>query len=174
MYWILRSFLDEEQALLITLMLLSMPLSYLLSVLRNKYLILAVSIISSVIFQSLMFGGEKYILWAQQHVVYLILKFAPRNQVGMIVMAETFINLAIIQIRRMYISYGVNGVDITGILMMQTFLYVGLAYNYQNGLKPDEALSEGALKRRVKDLPDYLTYIGYCFFLPASLVGPVF
>lgn len=37
----------------------------------------------------------------------------------------------------MYISYGVNGVDITGILMMQTFLYVGLAYNYQNGLKPD-------------------------------------
>jgi hypothetical protein len=30
----------------------------------------------------------------------------------------------------MYISYAVNGVDITGILMMQTFLYVGLGYNY--------------------------------------------
>lgn len=24
------------------------------------------------------------------------------------------------------------------------------------------------------DLPDYLTYIGYVFFLPACLIGPVF
>jgi len=118
-------------------MVLSIPLSYLLGQLKKKYLILAVSISCSVIFQSLMFGSEKYILWAQQHVVYLLIKFGPRNKVGIIVMIETFINLAIIQIRRMYISYGVNGVDITGILMMQTFLYVGLAYNYQNGLKPD-------------------------------------
>lgn len=74
----------------------------------------------------------------------------------------------------MYISYGVNGVDITGILMMQTFLYVGLAYNYQNGLKPDAELTEDAQKRKVMTLPDPLTYIGFLFFLPASLVGPCF
>lgn len=74
----------------------------------------------------------------------------------------------------MYVSYAVNGVDITGILMMQTFLYVGLAYNYQHGLKPDTQLSEDANKRKVKDLPDYLTYMGYVCFLPASQVGPVF
>ena len=36
----------------------------------------------------------------------------------------------------MYISYGVNGVDITAILMMQIYLYVGIGYNYQHGLKP--------------------------------------
>lgn len=85
-----------------------------------------------------MFPTEKYFLWSQQIIVYLLLKFGPRKQIGFIVIAETMLNLAIIQIRRMYISYGVNGVDITGILMMQTFLYVGLAYNYQNGLKSDE------------------------------------
>lgn len=30
------------------------------------------------------------------------------------------------------------------------------------------------MKRRVKTLPDYLTYLGYVFFLPACLIGPVF
>lgn len=74
----------------------------------------------------------------------------------------------------MYISYGINGVDITSILMMQTFLYVGLAYNYQNGLKPDDLLSDGTIKRKVVELPNYLTYIGYVFYLPACLIGPVF
>ena len=74
----------------------------------------------------------------------------------------------------MYVSYAVNGVDITGILMMQTFLYVGLAYNYQNGMRPDSELTEDANRRKVKDMPDYFTYLGYVFFLPASQVGPVF
>ena len=41
----------------------------------------------------------------------------------------------------MYIAYGVNGVDITGTLMMQVFLYVGLAYNYQNGGMDESKLS---------------------------------
>lgn len=60
---------------------------------------------------------------------------------GKWVFFTTFAFLAFIQIRRMFISYGVNGVDITGILMMQTFLYVGLAFNYENGLKSDELLT---------------------------------
>lgn len=38
----------------------------------------------------------------------------------------------------MYIAYAVNGIDITGILMMQVFLYAGIGYNYQNGAKPLE------------------------------------
>lgn len=93
---------------------------------------------------------------------------------GKWVFFTTFAFLAFIQIRRMFISYGVNGVDITGILMMQTFLYVGLAFNYENGLKSDELLTQSAIQRKVVKLPDYLTYIGYVFFLPSSLVGPVF
>ncbi len=34
----------------------------------------------------------------------------------------------------MIIAYGKNDVDITAVLMMQVFLYVGFAYNYQDGL----------------------------------------
>ena len=33
----------------------------------------------------------------------------------------------------MYVAYGKNDVDITAILMMQVFQYIGFAYNYQDG-----------------------------------------
>lgn len=55
MYSLLRKFLDEEQATLIYLMLLSIPLSYIMSRLTNKYLILALSFTASFAFQSVMF-----------------------------------------------------------------------------------------------------------------------
>ena len=137
MYSLLRTFLDEEQATLISLMLLTIPLSYLMGLLRNKYMILGLSFVTSVIFQSIMFPYEKYFLWAQQQIVYLLLVFTPRRIVGKVILLESFIFLAWIQIRRMYIAYAVNGVDITGILMMQIFLYVGLGFNYEHGAKPE-------------------------------------
>ena len=71
-------------------------------------------------------------------------------------------------------TYGDNGVDITGIFMMQLFNYIGLGYNYQNGGKPESALSNEQLQRRVVDKPSYITYMGYVNFLPACLVGPVY
>lgn len=52
---LLQSFLSEEQALLITLMLASIPLSYVLARLRNKHMLLAYSIVASVYLQSVMF-----------------------------------------------------------------------------------------------------------------------
>jgi hypothetical protein len=55
-----------------------------------------------------------------------------------------------VQIRRIYISYGVNGVDITGIFMMQLFNWVGMAYNYQNGIKDPSRLTEDAKRRSIK------------------------
>jgi hypothetical protein len=49
---------------------------------------------------------------------------------------ETFIYLLGVQIRRMIVAYGSNDVDITAALMMQVFLYVGFAYNYEEGSWP--------------------------------------
>ena len=141
MHPLLLTFLDEEQAKLITMMLVSIALSSLLCFIHNKYLILGLSISLSLLFQSIMFPTEKYILWAQQPIVYVLMYIVPRKNVGFIVLLESFIYLTLIQIRRMYIAYGVNGVDITGTLMMQVFLYVGLAYNYQNGGKDESKLS---------------------------------
>ena len=170
---ILRAFLDEDQANLIACMLFSIFISFLLKPIRSKYLLLATSIGFSIFFQSLIYSSEKYILWFQQQIIYVLLRIAPREKIGIIVFIESFTFLTIVQIRRMYLTYGENKVDITGILMMQVFLYIGLAYNYQNG-KDVQNLSESAKKRAVKHVPDYLTYLGYVFFLPCCLIGPVF
>lgn len=66
-------------------------------------------------------------------MVYLLCRYGNRNKIGKIVLGETFVYLIIIQIRRMYVAYGENNVDITAVMMMQVFLYVGFAYNYQDG-----------------------------------------
>ena len=69
----------------------------------------------------------------------------------------------------MYVAYGKNDVDITAVLMMQVFLYVGFAYNYQDGLNENNNSP-----RKITQLPSPTEFVGYVFFLPASLVGPVF
>lgn len=55
MYQLLKTFLDEDQAKLITIMIVTIPLSYLMYLLKSKYLILAISISFSLLFQHIMF-----------------------------------------------------------------------------------------------------------------------
>lgn len=69
----------------------------------------------------------------------------------------------------MYVAYGENNVDITAVLMMQVFLYIGFAYNYQDGKDTNNNNT-----RKIVDFPPLYEFIGYLFFLPATLVGPVF
>ena len=145
----LSPFLDDDQFNLISLLFLSIPLSFLLHQIPNKYYKIAYTIFFSATFHHIMFPFEKYFLWSQQQIVYLILIFGPRKYVGTMIIVESFIFVCGIQLRRMYIAYAVNGIDITGILMMQVFLYVGLGYNYQNGIKSENELTEDALKRRI-------------------------
>jgi len=84
-------------------------------------------------FQKFLFPTECYFLWIQQQLIFALVLFAPRKYVGHYILVESFLALAFVQIRRIYIAYGVNGVDITGIFMMQLFVWVGMGYNYQNG-----------------------------------------
>ena len=55
-----------------------------------------------------------------------------------------------VQIRRMIMSYGEENYDITAVLMMQVFNYIGFAYNYQDGLD-----SEKHTERTIFKLPSY-------------------
>jgi hypothetical protein len=57
-----------------------------------------------------MFPSEVHFLWIQQHIVYFLLKFGQRKKIGLIVIVETMMCLALIHVRRMYIAYAVNGV----------------------------------------------------------------
>ena len=52
---------------------------------KQKYLFLALSMSVTLAFQSFLFPVEKYFLWVQQQIVYLLILFAPRKYVGHIV-----------------------------------------------------------------------------------------
>jgi hypothetical protein len=141
--------LPPDQADLILIMLVTIPLSYLLSLIYNKYLFLSLTMALTIAFQSYLFPNEKWILWAQQQLIYLLVVLSPRKHVGHIVIIECFLALSLLHVYRLYINYGENPFDMTGIFMMQLFNYIGLAYNYQNGAKPIESLSPDQIERRV-------------------------
>lgn len=53
-------------------------------------------------------------------------------------------------------------------------MYMSVGFNYQNGGKPDEKLRPDELRRAIKERPEILTYIGYMWYTPACLAGPVY
>lgn len=126
--------LPEDQIKLISCMLISIPLSYILSTITSPNRLLAVSCISSALINLYLLEEGAIALWFQQQVVYALCRWGPRKWIGRIVFLESFLYLTIIQARRMCYSYGEEKYDITAILMMQIFLYVGFAFNYQDGL----------------------------------------
>jgi hypothetical protein len=126
--------IPEDQLRLVICLVLSVFISYGLSKIKKPNLFIAVSFATTLLFQLYVFRDEVIFLWTQQAIVFCLCKWAPRKNVGKIVLIETFVYLIGVQIRRMYVAYGKNDVDITAVLMMQVFLYVGFAYNYQDGL----------------------------------------
>lgn len=126
--------LPNDQLRLVTCLVLTIPLSYIMSKLTSPQHFIGMSVITTLIFQFYVFREEIFILYFQQLVVYCLCRWTPRKKLGKIVLLETFTYMIIVQLRRMYIAYGKNDVDITAVLMMQVFLYVGFAYNYQDGM----------------------------------------
>ena len=145
----LAGVLPPDQADLILIMILTIPLSYLLLLTYNKFLFLALTMSLTISFQSILFPHDKWVLWIQQQVIFLLVIYSPRKHVGKIVLIESFVALVFMHLRRLYLYYGDNPFDITGIFMMQMFNYIGLAFNYQNGAKPEDSLTPDQIKRRV-------------------------
>jgi hypothetical protein len=131
----LTGILPDDQADLILIMIITIPLSYIFSFIYNKYILLALTMTLTMGFQSLLFPEDKWILWGQQQIVYILILISPRKYVGHIIIIESFAVLMFMQLQRLYMAYGVNRFDITGIFMMQLFNWVGMGYNYQNGAK---------------------------------------
>ena len=102
----IQAVLPPDQADLVLIMLLIGPLSYVLSLIYNKFLFLAMTMTLTMGFQSILFPNDKWVLWVQQQVVYLLVIFAPRKYVGHIVIVECFSAVVWIHLRRMYVSYG--------------------------------------------------------------------
>lgn len=102
----LAQILPPDQADLVLVMIVSIPLSYLLSLIYNKYLFLTLSMSLTIGFQSFLFPNDKWVLWIQQQVIYLLVIFSPRKYVGHIVIIECFTVLVFMHLRRLYLYYG--------------------------------------------------------------------
>lgn len=62
-----------------------------------------------------------------------------------------------------------------GSMMVLTLKVTSAAFNYQDGVIEDEtSLLNSQKKYRLKALPSFLAYLGYCFNCGTHLVGPVF
>lgn len=99
--------LTPDQIRLISCLLAAVPLSYLLSSLPpNPKKLILFNCFVSVIMQIIVFQAEAPMLWLQQAIVYLLCKYAPRRNIGNIVLIQTFAALILVQLLRMYLSYG--------------------------------------------------------------------
>lgn len=81
----LAGLLPDDQADLILIMIITIPLSYIFSLIYNKYLLLALTMTLTMGVQSLLFPEDKWILWGQQQVVYILVLISPRKYVGHII-----------------------------------------------------------------------------------------
>ena len=131
----LYALLPVDQADLVVIVIIVIPIAYVLSLIYNKYIILTITITFSIAFQSYLYRDEKWFLWGQQQLVYLIILLAPRKYVGHIVLVQSFTAISIMHLYRLYTAYGQNNVDVSVIFMMQIFNYIGTAYNYQRGIE---------------------------------------
>jgi hypothetical protein len=82
----LLAILPPDQANLVLIMLISIPLSYILSLIYNKFLFLAMTMSLTIGIQSILFPEDRWYLWGQQQIVYLLVLFSPRKYVGHIVL----------------------------------------------------------------------------------------
>lgn len=102
----LTAVLSQDQADLIAFMILTVPLSFLLLRLTNKWAFLCFSVSFTILFQSVLFPEEKYFLWGQQLIVFLLIRLVPQKHAGKIIFAESSVVLLLVQLRRMSLSYG--------------------------------------------------------------------
>lgn len=68
-----------------------------------------------------------------------------------------------------------GGIDTTGALMVLTLKVISASMSYQDGLiKNEEDLRVSQRKNRLKELPSFVQYIGYCLNCGTHLAGPVY
>jgi lysophospholipid acyltransferase len=101
-----------------------------------------------------------------------ILIFKRKCMIPVIIVSFGY--LSALNIHRMVTNYGGWSISVSGTLMCLTIKSTALAWNYIDGGKPDEKLSEDQLARKVVKIPNVLEYFSYMNFYGGALVGPTF
>lgn len=106
---------------------------------------------------------------------YLVMKYLPSNYAKIIVILFNFSYNSFSQIQRLYNHYMEFYFDWGVVHMLLTLRLVMFAFDVSDGkLKEEELHHRHAKTYRLERFPSYIEVLGYCFFFPSLIAGPVF
>ena len=158
--------------------MLAVPLSYFLKLIKTPKHRLVYCIISGIALQDLVFGHRKALLSnslvvvaasiANLWFVYFLLRNLKRNTLGWTITLYGLVATGISHAERFFSNYGGWDMSISEILMMQTVHISTLAWDYQDGADDTKKGSRTALK----ELPGLMEYFAAGLSPSQTLAGP--
>jgi len=107
-------------------------------------------------------------------ICYLFMLVLPRNQSPKAVISFCFVGLCYIHIYRMITAWNSSRVDFSGMHMMLLVRLFIACMNYYDGSKPESELHFIRARSSIKSLPSPIQFLGFAFYYPTILAGPVF
>ena len=109
----------------------------------------------------------------QSFVSYLLILYAPRNYVHLLVFFFTMGYLTIMHIQRQIYDYGHYTVEVSGAVMIATQKLTSLAFSYYDGMRDQSSLTKDQLNYVLNERPTTLEFMSYMFNFQGVLIGPL-
>ena len=169
---ILSGFPEDQQRLLITI-IISLPLSFILTFIKNVYVRKSINLLTGLLMQIYMYGLPYLNVIISSITILIILNLVSRKKVGYVILIYSFSHLSILHLYRQIYDYGSWKMDITLIFMILSLKFSAFGFSYQDAelykIK-DEAPKH--LKEYIIYDFSLIDYFGYVVFFPTALMGP--
>jgi len=105
-------------------------------------------------------------------VTYLLLKFLPFGIAHKVAFAWAFGYMSVSHLYMQTTNYMGWQLDFTTMQMVLTLKLTAFAFNYYDGGRDVQKLTDEQKQRRITELPGLLEYFGFVYFFPGFLGGP--
>lgn len=133
--------IQDDQIRLISSIILSIPLSFLLPKIQNAYIREIYSFLMGTIIQFYIYGIEIYIVFMMHFLTYILVWLSPAK-CGKQVTIVSLVLLSIFHVYRMMVDYGGWSIDISTLMMSNVNKYSLFAYAVQDGRTNQASLSK--------------------------------
>eukprot|EP01116_Phalansterium_solitarium_P004611 TRINITY_DN1564_c0_g2_i2.p1 TRINITY_DN1564_c0_g2~~TRINITY_DN1564_c0_g2_i2.p1 ORF type:complete len:438 (+),score=149.91 TRINITY_DN1564_c0_g2_i2:119-1432(+) len=176
--WIMQSIpidIPKDQAKYVFCLMLAYPLAFLFSLLPNSPALKhTIGLSIGVWFGYFIMGSEILHSAFSATCVYAIMRFGPSRQAHKLAVAFAILYMSAGHIQRMYNDYLGWRMDFSGVQLLLTIKYTTFAFDWYDGQKAQQALSEYQKGMCVRKFPSILEWFGYIYFFPGFLTGPAF
>ncbi len=133
--------IQDDQIRLISSIILSIPLSFLLPKIQNIYIREIYSFLLGTIIQFYIYGIEIYIVFMMHILMYVLVRLSPAK-CGKQVTVVSLVLLSIFHVYRMMVDYGGWSIDISTLMMSNVNKYSLFAYAVQDGRTNQASLNK--------------------------------